>query len=214
VLWGGSNNFNNATVALPSPSDLVDDIEGHITSLVGAAPGERLRFLVPNLPPLGQTVRAQLIGAPLAPVLDLLSLQFNGLLDARLDSLRSGLDVTIFELDIFGLTEEILLNPGGFGFTNTTQTARLPDGVDVTTPGTAVVSNPNEYVFFDDVHPTTAWHEIVGARAFAVIPEPATFALFAFGLFGLIFIRRSRSHSPNRHRNSRSEALRQNGRVA
>jgi len=53
------------------------------------------------------------------------------------------LGITILELDVFGLTQEIRADPAAFGFTNITQTARLPNGVDVTQPGMGLVPDPS-----------------------------------------------------------------------
>ena len=178
VIWAGSNDFNN-TDTPPEPADLVQNIYDHITAIANAAPsGTELKFLVANLPPLGQTIRAQWLGQyvhPLIPVaLDLLSWKFNTLLSAALEELEENPGIKIFRLDIFSLTQEILMHPDVFGFTNVTDTARIPSispgpPPDVTSPGDEVVSSPDEYVFFDDIHPTRVWHTIVGNRALSVV---------------------------------------------
>ena len=184
VIWAGSNDFNNA-VTPPEPADLVQNISDHITAIANAAPpGTELKFLVANLPPLGQTVRAQWLGLyyPFIPeMLDGLTLKFNTFLSAALEELETNLEIKIFRLDIFSLTQEILTCPYVFGFTNVTDTARIPldDSLvppDVTSQGDKVVPNPDEYFFFDDIHPTRVWHTIVGNLALSVvselIPEP------------------------------------------
>ena len=188
VIWAGSNDFNNADIP-PEPADLVQNmvqnISGHITAIANAALfGTELKFLVANLPPLGQTARAQWLGQydPSIPVaLDLLSWQFNAALSVELDGLETNPGIKIFRLDIFSLTQQILTCPYVFGFTNVTDTARIPfispgPPPNVTSPGTDVVGNPDEYFFFDDIHPTRVWHTIVGNLALSVvselIPEP------------------------------------------
>lgn len=179
VIWAGSNDFNNA-VTLPDPADLVQNISDHITAIADEAPyGTELKFLVANLPPLGQTVRAQWLGQyyPFIPeMLDLLSSEFNALLSLALGKLETNLGIKIFRLDIFSLTQEILMDPEVFGFKNVTDTARIPldDSPvppDVTSPGVEVVPNPDKYFFFDDIHPTRVWHTIVGNRALSVVSE-------------------------------------------
>lgn len=180
VIWAGSNDFNNA-VTPPEPADLVQNISDHITAIANAAPfGTELKFLVANLPPLGQTIRAQWLGLyyPFIPeMLDGLTLKFNTFLSAALEELETNLEIKIFRLDIFSLTQEILTCPYVFGFTNVTDTARIPldDSLvppDVTSPGDKVVPNPDEYFFFDDIHPTRVWHTIVANRALSVVSEP------------------------------------------
>ncbi|MBW2570714.1 MAG: SGNH/GDSL hydrolase family protein [Deltaproteobacteria bacterium] len=182
VIWAGSNDFNNAVtlpVPVPEPAALVQNISGHITAIANAAPpGTELKFLVANLPPLGQTARAQWLGQyvhPLIPVaLDLLSWKFNTLLSAALEELEENPGIKIFRLDIFSLTQEILMHPDVFGFTNVTDTARIPSispgpPPDVTSPDAGIVTYPDEYFFFDDIHPTRVWHTIVGNRALSVV---------------------------------------------
>lgn len=180
VIWAGCNDFNNAK-SLPDPANLVQNIRNHITAIANKSPaGTELTFLVANLPPLGQTVRAQWLGQyyPMIPlVLDSLSTQFNTILSTALAELEANLGIKVFYLDIYSLTEEILNNPGKFGFTNITGTARLGCNSgggppDVFSPDVGVVPNPDEYVFFDDVHPTRAWHRIVGYRALSVVSQP------------------------------------------
>ena len=204
VMWAGANDFNNA----PPGTDLsglipgiVNNISNHITTISSAAPGTELDFLVLNLPPLGQTPRvqffSQLLGDPTLPfAFDSLSMIFNSVLSAELQSLETSPEINIFTLDIFSLSLQIFANPTTFGFTNTTDTARI--GInpvsggppDVSTPGTDVVPNPEAYIFFDDIHPTTAWYSIVGNKAVEAVPETTTILLVGFGLMGLVGFRR------------------------
>jgi phospholipase/lecithinase/hemolysin len=72
--------------------------------------------------------------------------------------------------------EDLLSNPGGYGFTDTTRPC-------IPVPGYALAASCATAVFFDDLHPTTAAHRVVAQAALsAVVPEPATVALTAAGL--------------------------------
>jgi outer membrane lipase/esterase len=46
-------------------------------------------------------------------------------------------------------------------------------------------SNPDQYMFWDDVHPTSRGHRIIGDRLYAALPEPVTLALLAVWLAGI-----------------------------
>jgi outer membrane lipase/esterase len=91
-----------------------------------------------------------------------------------------------------------------YGLTNV-NTPCFSGSID--TPGT-VCANPNEYLFWDNVHPTAAAHQILGNFALAAlagwneadvasaagdplqIPEPTTLVMLACGLLGFGLIRR------------------------
>jgi len=185
IIWAGSNDFNNSDALPPDPKSLVENITEHIKTLALISPDEKLQFLVPNLPPLGQTARAQCLAQfnPNIPlILDGLSTEFNILLFKELKKLKKELKkqysikVKIFRLDIYSLTKEILIDPEYFGFSNIRDTARLGTNnlgcpLDVTAPNEGVVDNADEYLFFDDVHPTSTFHRTVADRALEIIDD-------------------------------------------
>jgi phospholipase/lecithinase/hemolysin len=60
--------------------------------------------------------------------------------------------------------------------------------------GTTVCATPNQYLFWDDLHPTAAGHAIVGADALALeTPEPGSILLVGAGLLGLVGVRRAKA---------------------
>lgn len=177
VVWGGANDLLNDLQA--DPSLPVSNLADHITTLAGAG-GES--FLVPNLPPLGKTPRYR--GGSDELLLDALSSQFNGLLAARLDDLETSLEIEVFRFDVFDLMQQIMDDPASFGFSNVTQPALDPQA--------GPRPNADEYLFWDDLHPTTTAHQIFGDRAAAlVIPEPSSLLLAALATLGLwAYVRR------------------------
>jgi phospholipase/lecithinase/hemolysin len=148
VLWGGGNDFIDGQA---NPQVPVNNITNHVTALAGA--GAR-QFLVPNLPPLGEVPRFR--GTSNQATMNARTAQFNDLLGPALDGLESSLGVQIFQLDVEGLFHEMLTNPSAYGFTNTTGTALV---------GNTPVPNPDEYVFWDDIHPTRVAHALLGSGA-------------------------------------------------
>jgi phospholipase/lecithinase/hemolysin len=176
---GGGNDFFGGQT---DPTVPVNNLATAITSLA-AAGGKQ--FLVQNLPELGKVPGSLSLPQAQRDALNALTLAYDSLLDARLAQLRASLGVTINEVDLEGLVKKFDANPGAYGFTNTT-TSALGDGV----------LSGSGYLFWDDVHPTTAGHMIIGdLAAAAVVPEPSPLllSLVSLGSLGVFIAWRRRS---------------------
>ena len=77
------------------------------------------------------------------------------------------LEVTIIEPDFNTITQEIIANPDEFGLTNTT------DAVLDLNSGT-LVGDPNEFLFWDPLHPTTTAANIIAQEAIDILPDGIT----------------------------------------
>jgi phospholipase/lecithinase/hemolysin len=188
VLWGGANDFLRFPFRpLPDPALPVSNLAAEITMLAQAG-GKN--FLVPNLPLLGTTPYVQQQLAPFFPgivdTMNGLTLQFNSLLSTAEDDLEARLGINIIRLDVFNLFQQIPSDPVRFGFTNVTDQAK---GGGVGEPG-VVVPNPNQYLFWDPVHPTARFHQLLGEQALArvtaeldaqPVPEPSSFVVVLIG---------------------------------
>lgn len=176
VVFGGGNDVRQGSI-----TGSVSNITAMISDLAAAG---ATTFLVPNLPNIGITPEAQAGGPAVVAGATFLSTTFNAQLADALPGLATGLGVTIFELDIFGIVNDIIANPGAYGFSNTTSRCyEGPLGVGGPAPTCA---NPDEYLFWDAIHPTSAAHQILGNAASSVIPVPAAVWLFgsALGVLG------------------------------
>jgi phospholipase/lecithinase/hemolysin len=187
ILWAGSNDYLGGRVT--NPVQPVANIATAITSLAQA--GART-ILVPNLSDLGKIPGTRTNPAASAG-LTALSTAHNALLAQSLAALSSTLPSTsLILLDSNQLFNTVLTNPSQFGFTNTTESCLFP--APLSNPGTipTVCANPNQFAFWDDIHPTTAAHAILGEFAFTTvqnstaIPEPTTTAgmILVGALFG------------------------------
>lgn len=180
VVFGGGNDIRQGSI-----TGSVANIEAMITSLAAAG---ATTFLVPNLPNIGLTPEAQSGGPGVIAGATFLSTMFNAQLAAALPLLSSGLGVTIFELDVFGIVNSVVANPGAFGLTNASAACYTgPLGVGGPAPTCA---NPDEYLFWDKIHPTSAAHQILGNAASSVIPVPAAVWLFGSALGVMAWMRR------------------------
>ncbi|HWX17945.1 MAG TPA: SGNH/GDSL hydrolase family protein, partial [Chthoniobacterales bacterium] len=157
LLWGGGNDLfddssaTNVTATAGGVRTLVDRL-----ALAGAR-----KFLVPNVPPLGAVPNS--LGHPsTVAALDLASANYRGQLNAALAAEQSalaaqGINIQLYGLDIWLNVIRILAEPAKYGFTNVTDSSQ----------GDSV--NPDHYLFWDDLHPTTAGDHEIAMEADRVI---------------------------------------------
>jgi phospholipase/lecithinase/hemolysin len=166
----GGNDIRDALDAFSQGQDggaiiqaAVFSIAQQITTLHAAGARE---FLVWNAPDLGLTPAVLALDAAMpgvAPFASQLTQAFNDSLGGALAllSLLPGIHIT--ELDAYQLMHDIVANPAAFALTNATSACITP-GV----PPFAC-TNPDEYLFWDGIHPTTAAHAIIAHEAAAVL---------------------------------------------
>ena len=182
TLWGGANDI----FAAQNPVAAADNIATQIKEL--AADGGK-NFLWLNLPNLGETPELNGI-PPASAAANLASQAFDqewAMQVANLDSLG----INVIGVDVNSLFNEILADPAAFGFSNVVAACNLTPGCD-----------PNTFLYWDTIHPTTYADSFVANLAFqdafggpfGVTPEPPTVTLLALGGVGLIILWRSRSN--------------------
>jgi phospholipase/lecithinase/hemolysin len=170
VVFAGANDLLQGQTNMTVP---VNSLQTSMNRLVTA--GAR-NFLVFNLPPLGNTPRFN--GSPTTLTqYNSRSQQFNTTLATMLNGVHSANPaVSIYQFDTTNLFSRTLADPKAFGLTNVTSSAApgLSPG-DTTYNTSQIVSNPNEYMFWDDVHPTAAVHAILAQRALDLFRLPGDF---------------------------------------
>ncbi|MBE9127222.1 SGNH/GDSL hydrolase family protein [Coleofasciculus sp. LEGE 07092] len=205
VVFAGPNDYQ--TVPNANTTQPVANIAQAVQSLY--ALGAR-NFLVPNLPDLGKTPRAFGSNGSIPPVdsdtLTDRTIEHNTLLKDTLSSLNQSLSgINLVSPDIFEQFNEIRNSPTDFGFTNITDACLNPDPitVDVEDPATInVCDNPDNYLFWDGIHPTTAAHKLLAEKTLEAlqsepesVPEPTPLAaLGLLGIAGLLHGRFKKSH--------------------
>ncbi len=171
AILGGANDFFQQ---FNTPAVAVANIADHVTTLANAG-GEH--FIVGNYGPLGAIPAA--LGTPFEQPLTAASEAFAALLPATLDQLETDLGVRIELLD----TRTPGLNPEeSFGVTNITEPAYGNSGVGETLPEPFnIVANPDDYLWWDQIHPTRVWHEVIGQTAAGLVRDepgdPVTFTV-------------------------------------
>ncbi|MFN5194583.1 MAG: SGNH/GDSL hydrolase family protein [Cyanobacteriota bacterium] len=159
-------NAGTVTGGAPSTTDAAGLISNGITNIatiVTALAGKgATQFLVPNMPNLGQTpLFRNNPGA--STLLSALTAAFNSNLDPALQNLEAslpGVEISRFQTD--DLFAEVIADPGKFGFTNVTNACMTPDPY-------SVCANPDDHLFWDDFHPTTAGQRLIAENFFLAV---------------------------------------------
>lgn len=178
IVWAGSNDYLEIA-GETDPNVPVGNLEVAIRTLAGKG---AKTFLIPNLPDLGVTplvssrANASQVSQRVA--------QHNSLLADKLNQLSqdpSLSDVRLVPLDIAQLIDAAGRNPASFGFTNVTEACLSPSPLFFQPPSpVSRCANPDQYLFWDSLHPTSKAHQFVADEALAVlhaddpaaVPEP------------------------------------------
>ena len=189
IVVGGGNDMRDARSAFTgnSAADMAgrelaaEAAVGNLASSLGflALHGAK-HVLISDLPDLGKSPEAVLLGLQ-APSTDATN-RFNALMPSLLAT-GAGFGLDMSFLDMAGLLEAVI--------TDTTSNGSAKYGItDITHPcagfefSTGVSCSVS--LFSDVLHPSAAAHRLIGDAAFAAaVPEPETYALFAFGLVAL-----------------------------
>lgn len=151
VLWAGANDYlygsSNSTMPIENLSKAIQ-----LLSTRGAK-----KILVANIPDLGKlpSTRYSANSNSLSQSAIAHNLSLAKSFEVLNDKL--GHDTEIIELDVNSLYREAITEPAKFGFTNVTN-ACLNNNV-------AVCDNPDKFLFWDGIHPTTAGHRILAEAA-------------------------------------------------
>jgi len=196
MIWIGSNDLRailasspSSTVAQNEALQVVANIDSAIMTLSGDG---AKNFLVVTVPDLGMSPAAIATGPAGEAAASGLSYLFD---QALLQSVKGGnpalSGLHISTLDTFPLIDSIVAQPGQYGFTNVAQPCLTGE---TNYAGGTPCSNPNQYLFWDQLHPTAAGQAIVADAALQAVPEPATLTMIsgAAGVLALVIVRRRR----------------------
>jgi phospholipase/lecithinase/hemolysin len=177
VLWAGGDDLRDALEALAADSSggtslailqqAVSSIYSNLLTLYGA--GAR-RFLVPNAPDIGLAPAILLQGPGVQGAARFLSSQFNSGLEQTLAGLDSMPGVEIVRLDVFTIVQKVVAAPAHYGLTDVQDPC-----IRLDTFVRAFCARPDQFLFWDGIHPTVAGHRILAGYANTALGgKPAT----------------------------------------
>jgi phospholipase/lecithinase/hemolysin len=213
VVFGGSNDIRDA-IGSADPIGTVTTAAAQLVGIIDdLAEAGAVDIVVPTLADVGRTPEARQAGETVAGLASVLTRIFNQSLASDLAGDNALRDINLIRPDFFGLAESITASPASFGLTNVTDPC-LPASPFSVPSGVTACSNPDQFLFWDLLHPTAAAHALIADAALDAInatldptsvPEPTPLALFApLLLFALLKLgpKVRPSGSPNRHQSS------------
>jgi phospholipase/lecithinase/hemolysin len=152
VVWGGANDVLSAT----TPRAVIQSAVNQSLNIQRLIEAGATQFIVPNLPPLGLIPRLNGSTATSIPATEASAL-YNRILTLGLDILRdfnTRRHLHLVQLDVFSLFDQIVASPTRYSLTDVFTSSQGNYTVD-----------PDTFLFWDDLHPTTHGHNILAVTA-------------------------------------------------
>ena len=175
TLWAGGNDFLYGTA---QPDTIAANMDSHIRQLAQAGAKE---IILPNLPPLEKTPEGLSKSENQQTSLRDGVISYNSKLLNLANNLQTELSIDIHYIDAWSVFNQVLEHKAALGFSNIDQAACSdPAGIIVSLflpicdSSSDLVTNPEEYLFFDKVHPTEKMHRFIGKYVIEQIGEADT----------------------------------------
>ena len=168
VIWIGGNDFLGG--GQENPQVVVNNIADHVTVL-NQNGGKQ--FLILDMPSLERTPNYADESDSDKQAMHARMLDYNSRLANDMAALAISLSVSIQVVAMLDMFETMVLNGSFYGITNPTDTA-CDSGDGLCEQGDTIVPNPEEYIFFDGLHPTATTQLLVAHYVLEQINTPDT----------------------------------------
>jgi phospholipase/lecithinase/hemolysin len=161
VVWGGANNLTEAVGTPNAAQQIIDGAIAQTKNIQRLINAGATQFLIPNLPDVGSVPRFNSSPTESA-AFNQASVLYNATLDTGVSLLpivNFTRHVTIQKFDVYSLLKNIIADPASSGLLNVTDSSQ------------SQYVDPDLYLFWDDLHPTTRGHNLLGQAALKAI-EP------------------------------------------
>jgi len=176
VMFIGGNDVrhardaDDAAQAVQIVADAAEVINTQIQVLAMAGARD---WLIVNAPDMGLIPETGLLAASAGDVslpgkVSALTLQFNHALHTQIEQLRDELAIELKEFDLFSAFNQIINTSVSLGFTNHSD-ACFSSLAGQFNADCNFGQGLDEYVFFDEIHPSARVHRMMGARMFAEV---------------------------------------------
>jgi phospholipase/lecithinase/hemolysin len=196
TFWLGGNDLINAAKApdatpasiAAAGANAISALRTNIQAVTTAAAvsDTQVDVLWANLPSLDRTPEGAALDPSLRDALAQASADFRlAQLTAASDLRAANASLNLLTLDVYALFNQILDNPASYGLVNVT--TPVLDAPDFTQAGpfapslnVPITANPDQYAFWDSLHPTAHMHALIGHAAANLVPAPGLTSLLAF----------------------------------
>jgi phospholipase/lecithinase/hemolysin len=159
VIEIGGNDVRDALAALGAGQDPAPIIAAGVAAVAANISGlyqaDARKFLVWNVGNIGLTPAVRALGPGAVFAAGQLTQSYNTNLEGALTTLAPLPGITILEFDLYGTLNAIVADPATFGLTDVVDPCISPKDSPF------VCRNPDQYLFWDGIHPTEAGHAIL-----------------------------------------------------
>ena len=164
LIAGGEEDEAMAAGQAAAEVILADAVTTLADNIVALGKEGAQNFLVANAPDIGVVPAITGLGPDAVTLATQLSFSFNMALENALTSIEQALPVNIIRFDVFTYISSVVATPEAFGLENVVDACITPE-----VKKDAVCKHPENYLFWDGIHPTRAGHNLLAEAALSIL---------------------------------------------